>query len=292
MDACLCAEQPLVLKDQSIRKEKAPSTKSKEISCVEECTTPSNLGMEDSIPEEDKTLIGNNGISIALNSAEDHQKSADCGYEVPLNGSAGILSSEAAAMADTLALLLPSSGKGRKRRDEVKEKVKVHNPEDPDSVCGLIFVRHRNIAKIIYRLLKELSDIGGDFAWIFPQYTVESRENTKDDPRAAEAEHKKQEEVLRRFRHHECNILVSTKVLEEGIDVPQCNLVLRFDPPLDYRSYVHSSGRARGQDTFYIHLVTKDQEEQFLKNMATYLAFQQVRIDIVRSKTQFLSSVY
>ncbi|XP_066967294.1 endoribonuclease Dcr-1-like [Macrobrachium rosenbergii] len=189
------------------------------------------------------------------------------------------ISSEAAAMADTLALLLPSTNKGRKRRDEVKEKVKVHNPEDPDSVCGLIFVHHRNIAKIIYRLLKELSDIGGDFAWIFPQYTVESKECIKDDPRAAEAEHKKQEEVLRRFRHHECNILVSTKVLEEGIDVPQCNLVLRFDPPADYRSYVHSCGRARGHDTFYFHLVTKDQEQDFLKKMATYSAFQQVLLN-------------
>lgn len=64
------------------------------------------------------------------------------------------VSCEAAAMADTLAQLLPAGGKGRKRRDEVKEKVKVHNPEDPDSVCGLIFVQHRNTAKIIYRLLK------------------------------------------------------------------------------------------------------------------------------------------
>ncbi|XP_045117538.1 endoribonuclease Dcr-1-like isoform X2 [Portunus trituberculatus] len=191
------------------------------------------------------------------------------------------VSSEAAAMADTLALLLPGGGGGkggRKRRDEVKEKVKVHNPDDPDSVCGLIFVHHRNIAKIIYRLLKELSDIGGDFAWIFPQYTVEARENVKDDPRAAEAEHKKQEEVLRRFRHHECNVLVSTRVLEEGIDVPQCNLVLRFDPPLDYRSYVHSCGRARGQDTFYFHLVTKAQEKAFLRDMATYSAFQKVLV--------------
>ncbi|XP_050699667.1 endoribonuclease Dicer-like isoform X6 [Eriocheir sinensis] len=188
------------------------------------------------------------------------------------------VSSEAAAMADTLALLLPGGKGGRRRRDEVKEKVKVHNPEDPDSVCGLIFVHHRNMAKIIYRLLKELSDIGGDFAWIFPQYTVEARESVKDDPRAAEAEHKKQEEVLRRFRHHECNILVSTRVLEEGIDVPQCNLVLRFDPPLDYRSYVHSCGRARGQDTFYFHLVTKAQEKIFLRDMATYSAFRQVLV--------------
>ncbi|XP_045623437.1 endoribonuclease Dcr-1 isoform X2 [Procambarus clarkii] len=209
----------------------------------------------------------NSGVGLNSNKEKDQAGS-----------SAPAVSSEAAAMADTLALLLPSGGKGRKRRDDVKEKVKVHNPEDPDSVCGLIFVHHRNMAKIIYRLLKELSDIGGDYAWIFPQYTVEAKESVKDDPRAAEAEHKKQEEVLRRFRHHECNVLVSTRVLEEGIDVPQCNLVLRFDPPTDYRSYVHSCGRARGQDTFYFHLITKTQQDSFLCDMATYSAFQQVLV--------------
>ncbi|XP_071514662.1 endoribonuclease Dcr-1 isoform X2 [Panulirus ornatus] len=214
------------------------------------------------------TNLPNNSCN-GLNSSNETDGS---GSSVPL------ASSEAAAMADTLALLLPGGGKGRKRRDDVKEKVKVHNPEDPDSVCGLIFVHHRNIAKIIYRLLKELSDIGGDFAWIFPQYTVEAKESMKEDPRAAEAEHKKQEEVLRRFRHHECNVLVSTRVLEEGIDVPQCNLVLRFDPPIDYRSYVHSCGRARGLDTFYFHLITKKQEQSFLRDMATYSAFQQVLV--------------
>ncbi|KAB7495069.1 hypothetical protein Anas_10431 [Armadillidium nasatum] len=135
--------------------------------------------------------------------------------------------SEAVAMADTLAQLLPNAVRTRRRRDEVREKVKVHNPDDPDSVCGLIFVQQRTTAKIIYRLLKELSDIGGEFSWIFPQYTVELCKKASDDPRAAEAEHRKQEEVFRRFRHHECNLLVSTSVLEEGIDIPNCNLGLK-----------------------------------------------------------------
>ena len=44
--------------------------------------------------------------------------------------------------------------KYRKKREEVRERVKVHNPEDPDSVCALIFVKDRTTAKIIYRLLK------------------------------------------------------------------------------------------------------------------------------------------
>ncbi|KAG7161841.1 endoribonuclease Dicer-like 2 [Homarus americanus] len=239
----------------------------------------SDNSQENSVSEESKITTPKTSTASVTDLTATSGAGLNSSNEMDEPGSSPqVVSSEAVAMADTLALLLPSGGKGRKRRDDVKEKVKVHNPEDPDSVCGLIFVHHRNMAKIIYRLLKELSDIGGDYAWIFPQYTVEAKESVKDDPRAAEAEHKKQEEVLRRFRHHECNVLVSTRVLEEGIDVPQCNLVLRFDPPTDYRSYVHSCGRARGQDTFYFHLIAKKQEQSFLCDMASYSAFQQVLV--------------
>ena len=90
--------------------------------------------------------------SLSQDGGEETVISNDC--ESKASAAAPAVSTEAAAMADTLALLLPASHKGRRRRDEVKEKVKVHNPDDPDSVCGLIFVHHRNIAKIIYRLLK------------------------------------------------------------------------------------------------------------------------------------------
>lgn len=63
-----------------------------------------------------------------------------------------------------------------------------------EALCGFVLLYYP-----LQTVLQELSDIGGDFAWIFPQYTVEARESVKDDPRAAEAEHKKQEEVLRRY---------------------------------------------------------------------------------------------
>lgn len=36
------------------------------------------------------------------------------------------------------------------------------------------------------------------------------------EPRDAEQEHLKQEEVLKRFRMHECNLLIATSVLEGG----------------------------------------------------------------------------
>ena len=51
---------------------------------------------------------------------------------------------------------------------------------------------------------------------------------------------RKQEDLLRRFRSRELNLLVATSILEEGVDVPRCNLVVRFDMPGNFRSYIQS----------------------------------------------------
>ena len=63
----------------------------------------------------------------------------------------------------------------------------------------------------------------------------------------AEVMFKKQEELLRRFRNRDLNLLVATSVLEEGVDVPRCNLVVRFDMPGNFRSYIQSKVQSKSQ---------------------------------------------
>ncbi|OCK73731.1 endoribonuclease dcr-1 [Lepidopterella palustris CBS 459.81] len=60
------------------------------------------------------------------------------------------------------------------------------------------------------------------------------------------------------FRKGELNCLFATSVAEEGLDIPQCNLIVRFDLYRTMISYVQSRGRARHKNSKYLHMVEMD----------------------------------
>lgn len=52
--------------------------------------------------------------------------------------------------------------------------------------------------------------------FLSPLYTTERTYDEVSQFRDPETEYRKQEEVLKRFRIHECNLLIATAILEEG----------------------------------------------------------------------------
>ncbi|KAG5899464.1 hypothetical protein JTB14_015317 [Gonioctena quinquepunctata] len=143
-------------------------------------------------------------------------------------------------------------------------------PQTDDILCALVFVHNRYKAKALFALLCLLSQVDDDFWWVSGLFSVEKVADPLREPREAEQEYKTQEEVLRKFRCHECNILVATSVLEQGCDLPKCNLVIRFDLPTTFHSYIQSKARARATDAHYILFVNENEIPTFVDSLSEY----------------------
>lgn len=61
--------------------------------------------------------------------------------------------------------------------------------------------------------------------------------------------------ALNKFRRGETNCLFATPVAEEGIDVPECDVIVRFDLFNSIIQYIQSKGRARQAVSMYVSMV-------------------------------------
>uniref|UniRef100_A0A8C8RWL7 ribonuclease III n=1 Tax=Pelusios castaneus TaxID=367368 RepID=A0A8C8RWL7_9SAUR len=161
---------------------------------------------------------------------------------------------------------------------EEKEKSEANFPSPFTNIlCGIIFVERRYTAVVLNRLIKEAGKQDPELAYISSNF-ITGHGIGKNQPRnkQMEVEFRKQEEVLRKFRAHETNLLIATSIVEEGVDIPKCNLVVRFDLPTEYRSYVQSKGRARAPISNYIMLADTDKIKSFEDDLKTYKAIEKI----------------
>ena len=78
--------------------------------------------------------------------------------------------------------------------------------------------------------------------------------------------------------------MVATSVLEEGLDVPLCNLVVRYDRPVDFRAYVQSRGRARSRiNAHYILFTEHSNLKQLIDEVELYHEVEDVSVMILSS---------
>lgn len=142
---------------------------------------------------------------------------------------------------------------------------------DPNALCGLIFCNSIFTAKILFSLIYEMTKHDPDLDYLSVQFTGDRIADPITETKQFENEHRKQEEVLKRFRMHSCNLLIGTSVLEEGIELPKCNLVVRWNLPTTYRSYVQCKGRARAQKAYHIIMVSAKRNPDAILNHQEFL---------------------
>ena len=138
----------------------------------------------------------------------------------------------------------------------------INNASPKKDLRGIIFVERRTTAAILTKLIRQKSKRGGELNHIRCDYVVGHNEGKRGTHLRREAHMKtsKQSSVLSKFRSGRVNLLVATSVVEEGVDVPKCNSVIRFDFPPNFRSYIQSKGRARARESKYILLLEEGEE--------------------------------
>uniref|UniRef100_A0A8B9IXI2 ribonuclease III n=1 Tax=Amazona collaria TaxID=241587 RepID=A0A8B9IXI2_9PSIT len=143
--------------------------------------------------------------------------------------------------------------------------------------CNISVHSKERDSTLISKLIKEAGRQDPELAYISSNF-ITGHGIGKNQPRnkQMEVEFRKQEEVLRKFRAHETNLLIATSIVEEGVDIPKCNLVVRFDLPTEYRSYVQSKGRARAPISNYIMLADTDKIKSFEEDLKTYKAIEKI----------------
>ena len=144
--------------------------------------------------------------------------------------------------------------------------------KDPDKLLGIVFVERRTTAAMLTKLLNHLKESQPDLRHIRCDYVVGHNEGKKGTylRREAKMNVRKQSEVLDKFRKEKINLLISTSVVEEGVDVPRCNAVVRFDFPQNLRAFVQSKGRARAKVSKYLLLINKKEKDKQWSDLIDY----------------------
>ncbi|CAG4974461.1 unnamed protein product [Colias eurytheme] len=163
-------------------------------------------------------------------------------------------------------------GRGRGRRPRVNAKIQ--QQQNSDSLCGIVFLNEPLMAKILFMIIVDMSRSRATLSHLCAQYCAV--EGT-DEPRESQRQGRKQEDVLKKFRMHECNLLLATSALEEGIDLPRCNLVVRWDVPSSYRSYGLCRSRARASKSSVTLLADADRHSSLMvHHLAVYKELDQI----------------
>jgi endoribonuclease Dicer len=149
-------------------------------------------------------------------------------------------------------------------------KKKFTDPSREKDLQCLVFMKRRFTAKCFYHLLKQYAELDPEFP-IKPDFVVgvnaELPESIDDI-----LSNNYNKFAIERFRMKETNCVCTSSVMEEGMDLQACNLVVMYDYPMTFRSYQQTKGRARSKTSDYIVLLPSSTAGAFLSKRDQYEA--------------------
>ncbi|KAH7107313.1 P-loop containing nucleoside triphosphate hydrolase protein [Auriculariales sp. MPI-PUGE-AT-0066] len=128
---------------------------------------------------------------------------------------------------------------------------------------AIVFVKEQHVAFTLAEFMCRIPDL----EWIKAGALVGHTSSKDIETRGMDS--KEQQQVVKDFRESTLNLLFCTSVAEEGLDFQACELVVRFDPVPDIKSYLQSRGRARKRDSTFVVLCAELRPEE-LKMYQTF----------------------
>lgn len=128
-----------------------------------------------------------------------------------------------------------------------------HVSSQDTNIRCIVFVERRWTAKL-------LTDFFTNYR-TFPALKVGSLMGANQVDGSSETTFREQIKTIISFKNGALNCIFATSVAEEGLDIPDCNLIIRFDLCKTMIQYIQSRGRARQAESTYIHVIEEGNGE-------------------------------
>ncbi|NXG53391.1 DHX58 helicase, partial [Psilopogon haemacephalus] len=140
------------------------------------------------------------------------------------------------------------------RLSKLEEILREHF-QPPGTSRGIVFTKTRQSAHSLLSWLQDTAALRGQHirAGVLTGagYSNQSKPMTQNE----------QQDVIKQFREGALNLLFSTSVAEEGLDIPECNIVVRYGLMTNEIAMVQAQGRARAQNSIYTVIAKANSRE-------------------------------
>ncbi|NWI68334.1 DHX58 helicase, partial [Todus mexicanus] len=120
---------------------------------------------------------------------------------------------------------------------------------------GIVFTKTRQSAHSLLSWLQDTAALRGQHVRAAvltgAGYSNQARHMTQNE----------QQDVIKQFREGALNLLFSTSVAEEGLDIPECNIVVRYGLMTNEIAMMQARGRARAENSVYSVLAKANSKE-------------------------------
>ena len=133
---------------------------------------------------------------------------------------------------------------------------------------SILFINHRIIAEAFYNKLNNIFNNKEDKIISSKNYSAAYVLGVSSQDKICIFKEHQLKENISKFRDDpNCKILCATNVVEEGIDIPDCNNVINLNEMRTIKEYIQKTGRARKEDSKLLLFSKKEEESTNLERI-------------------------